>query len=80
VIEDDELLLRKLACLPPVEPGIEWEAQVRKRCHAVISRRAASRVRAGERGVSLPGIAVAAALFIYLAAVVTEALRLGGVL
>lgn len=80
--KDDDRLLQVLARLPLIELDIEREARVRKRCHSVISRRVSRRARAG-RGLSDTGLidmAAAAALCVYLAAVLTEVVRLGGAL
>ena len=76
---DDDRLLRVAACLPPVVPDIEREARVRKRCHAALARRVSRRTApGGASGSGLLDIAAATALCGYLAAVVAEALRLGG--
>jgi hypothetical protein len=82
MIEDDSRLLEALAGLPPVAPDIEWETRVRARCHAAISRRASRRARAARNlsGAGFVDLVAAAGLCVYLAAVLTEAARLGGLL
>lgn len=75
--DDEDRLLQVAACLPPVVPDIEREARVRKRCHAALARRF-SRRTARAPGSGLLDIAAATVLCGYLAAVVAEALRLGG--
>jgi arginine utilization protein RocB len=78
--KDDDLLLQALARLPLIAPDIEWENHVRKRCHSAIARRVSRRARAGRGlpGTGLLDMAAAAALCVYLGAVLTEAMRLGG--
>jgi hypothetical protein len=80
MIQDDERLLQALACLPPIAPDIEWETLVRARCHSEVSKRASRRARAGRHllGAEFVDLAAAMALFVYLAAVLIEAARLGG--
>jgi hypothetical protein len=78
--EDDDRLVEALACLPPIQPDIEWETRVRSRCHFAISRRVSRRARAGGYpfGARLVDLAAVTALCVYLAAVLVEAARLGG--
>lgn len=77
---DEDRLLRDLACLPPITPDIEHEASVRKRCHAAIARRMARGVpmRKVQSHIALVDIAAVTALCVYVAAMFTEAMRLGG--
>lgn len=77
---DDDRLLQALARLPLLEPDMEWEARVRARCRATISRRDSRRSRAGRNlsGTRLIDWAAAATLCVYLAAVLAEAARLAG--
>ena len=79
---DDDLLLRDLACLPPITPDTEREASVRKRCHAAIARRTSRGVsmRKVQSRTALVDIAAATALCVYLAAMFTEVVRLVGAL
>ena len=76
---DEDRLLRDLACLPPITPNIEREARVRKRCHAAIARRMSrgAPMRKVQSRTALVDIAAATALCVYLAAMFTEAVRLG---
>ncbi len=78
--QDDDRLLQALAGLPPIAPDIVWETRVRKRCHTAISRRVSSRTPPGRglSGTGLLDIAAGTALCVYLAAVLAEAVRLGG--
>ncbi len=81
--QDDDRLLQALASLPLIVPDVEWETRVRARCHSAISRRASRQARGGRDHLSVAGLvdlAAAAALCVYLAAVLTEAVRLGGLL
>ncbi len=77
---DDDPLLRALACLPLIASNIERETCVRRRCHAAIDRRVSRRAPAGRdlSGTGLLNVAAATAICVYLAAVFTEAVRLGG--
>jgi hypothetical protein len=77
-MEDDDRLLLELSRLPAVEPEAEWEARVRARCHGVLNQQADSRHRARRAlaGQRLRGWAAAAALCLYFAAVLVEAVRL----
>lgn len=73
-------LFRDLASLRPVAPDIEWETRVRARCHAAISRQVSRRARFGRKlvGTGRVDLAASAALALYLAAVLIETARLGG--
>ncbi|MCC6590628.1 MAG: hypothetical protein IT168_28305 [Bryobacterales bacterium] len=77
---DEDRLLRDLASLPPITPNLEREASVRKRCHAAIAGRKSRGVptRKVKFRTTLVDIAAATGLFVYLAAMLTEAIRLGG--
>lgn len=79
---DEDRLLPDLARLPPITPSIEREAAVRKRCHAALARRVSQGVprRKVPARIALVDIAAATALGVYLAAMFTEAMRLGGAL
>jgi hypothetical protein len=81
-MQDDDRLLQALAALPPIAPDIDWETRVRARCHAAVSRRDSLRTRAGRNlfGAGLVDLTAATALCVYLAAVLIEAVRLGGFL
>jgi hypothetical protein len=78
--QDHDPLFQALASLPPIAPDIEWETRVRTRCQTAILRRASRRPRAGRKlsGAGLVDLAASAALSFYLAAVLIEAARLGG--
>jgi hypothetical protein len=77
---DDDQLFEALARLPSITPDIERETRIRARCHAELSRRASRRVQAGRNlfTARLVDLAATTALFVYLAAVLIEAARLGG--
>ncbi|MBL8174045.1 MAG: hypothetical protein JNK48_05210 [Bryobacterales bacterium] len=79
---DEDRLLRNLACLPQITPNIEREASVRRRCHAVIAGRMSrgTPMRTVQYRTAPVDIAAAAALCVYLTAMLMEALRLGGTL
>ena len=75
---DDDRLLRAAAFLPAIAPDVEREARVQNRCHAAMARRVSRRAAAGrESGTELLNIAFATGLCVYLAAMLTEAVRLG---
>ena len=80
--EDDNRLLQDLSDLPRIAPDIEWETRVRTRCHAAIARRASRRARSGTNpaGAGLLDAVAAVAICAYLAAVLIDAARLGGLL
>jgi hypothetical protein len=79
VKDHDDRLFEILASLPPITPDVQWESRVRARCHSVISR--GSSRPAGTRGnlsaARIFDVAGAVALCGYLAAMLTEAVRLG---
>jgi hypothetical protein len=78
--EEDDLLLEALAHLRPIASDVKRDVHVLERCHAAIARRA-FRLGKGLTGLSgrrLFDLAAAAALCLYLAAAITEAVRMGG--
>lgn len=78
--QDDDRLLQALARLPLIRPNMEWETRVRARCHAAISKRASrgARARKNLSGAAFIGLVAAAALCVYLVAILGEAARLAG--
>lgn len=76
--EDNDRLPEILAALPAVTPDAGWESRVQARCHEAIARREVRRSRA-RRFLSAAEVvraAAAAALGLYLAAVLWDAVRL----
>jgi hypothetical protein len=71
---DNDPLLEALARLQPVAPRTEWEARVRARCHVAIAG------RGSRRNAGIVDFVAFAALGFYLAAMLTEAARVGGFL
>jgi hypothetical protein len=78
--ENDDRLLRLLACLPSIPRDIERERHVRARCHSAIVGRAVRREQGRKRPAvaSIAWLAAAAVLCVYLAAMFSAAARLGG--
>jgi hypothetical protein len=78
--ENDDQLQQVLACLPSIPRDIEGESRVRARCHFAIARRAVRRKHGTKSpaGASVARLAAAALLCFYLAAMFSEAARLGG--
>jgi Flp pilus assembly protein TadB len=78
--QNGDPLLQALARLPIIEPGAEWEAGVRERCHSAIKKQASRRARTGMRlsVTSLIDLAAAAALCAYWVAAVVAAAKLLG--
>jgi hypothetical protein len=78
----DDVLWRPLAGLTPVVPDPVYSAKVRARCHAALARRHRGRdARAlGSRGRTLEVVVVAGFAFVYVVAVVLDALASYGVL
>jgi hypothetical protein len=74
----DDRLFQALARLPLIQSDLEWEARVRARCHSAISRRVSKRARAkrSRSGPAIISLAASIALFIYWAAMLTEAAHL----
>ena len=80
----DDALSRQLAGLRPVVPDPVYSAKVRARCHAALARRHRGHdARAGahgSRGRTLEVVVVAGFAFVYVVAVVLDALASYGVL
>ena len=78
--EEDDRLLEILSALPRVTPDAQRASRVRARCHSAISRQALERARKSKRHwrSRLVDLAGAAALCIYLAVAIAEAVRLTG--
>lgn len=75
--DHDDRLFEILASLPTVTPDAGRESLVRARCHSVMARRAIRHVRTRrDSRAGLFDLAGAAALCIYLAAMLSEAVRL----
>ncbi|HWF07750.1 MAG TPA: hypothetical protein VG297_04755 [Bryobacteraceae bacterium] len=78
MMRDDDQVFEALASLPSIGPDSEWERRVRARCHSAIGRRVPRRARRRLFGPKFLDLAAAAALCVYLAAVLIEAVRLRG--
>jgi hypothetical protein len=78
VTQGDDRLFQALARLPLIESDLEWEDRVRARCHSAISRRTSKRAGAKKNRSrsALISLAASIVLFIYWAAMLTEAARL----
>lgn len=81
--QDDDRLLEALAGLRTLTPSSGWEKRVRARCHSEIAERTAMQMRADTprvRTLSLVDVVASVALCVYLAALLQDAARLGGLL
>ena len=76
--EATDPILRMLARLPSIEPGAASVDLVRARCHAALARGEQQRARlhGGQLSTRILNVAVFAALGIYLADAVRQAVRL----
>jgi hypothetical protein len=75
--EPSDPLFDALSGLTPVAPRQSHDRRVRQRCHALFAERR-SRIEASARSIGRSDMMSAAAVTLYIVAIVTEAVRLIG--